>query len=147
MINRSTRVDVTIVASAVALVAALFGQAAAYADVAEAAPLNGSRLAKLKHTPPHTRVPTTDGASLYACHPKDDLSCTVIRETAKGIVVVTFRPTGAKETRVWSVVNAPAQPGSGSTGGTIYVVPGAARPVSDVQPPTQFSDNGAPILD
>jgi len=152
MITRSSRANVAIRVSAVALVAALsLGRAVAYADVAGAATPAGrataARPAELKRTPPRPRTPAADGASLYACHPKEDLSCTVIHETPKGIVVVTFRPTGAKETRVWSVVNAPAEPGSASTGGTIYVVPGEARPVSDVQAAPQVSENSAPILD
>jgi hypothetical protein len=150
----SSRANATTVVSALALLAAVsFGHAVARADAiqptkpAERSP--GPQVAEAtKAAPaPRARPRANDVASLYACHPHDDLSCTVIHETAQGIVVVTFRPTGAKETRVWSVVNAPAEPGSASAGGTIYVVPGASRPVSDVQPPTQFSDNSAPILD
>jgi hypothetical protein len=95
-----------------------------------------------------TRPRAADDSSLYTCHPGEDLSCTVIHETAKGVVVVTFRPSGAKETREWSVVNEPSTPGGASDGGTIYIVPSAgAQPISDVHRGAQSSSNNAPILD
>jgi hypothetical protein len=94
------------------------------------------------------RPRAADDRELYTCHPGEDLSCTVIHETAKGVVVVTFRPVGAKELREWTVVNEPATPGGGSSGGTIYIVPTAeAQPVSDVHPRARISSNDAPILD
>ena len=149
MFARSTRTVVTTVALAL-IVAVTVGGASADAKVSEpvapAAPkvAPAARAEVKKPAPPRAR-PAED-RDLYACHPKEDLACTVVHETAKGVVVVTFRPTGAGEARVWSVVNAPAAPGA-TSGGTIYVVPSAAQPASDVRPALKLSANDAPILD
>jgi hypothetical protein len=145
---RTLRVDVTIFAGALALGAVLLGpQAAARADgsppaappVRAAAP----RAAAIKHAPPPARARDADASSLYGCSPGQDLACTVIHETAQGIVVVTFRPTNVKNAPNWSVVNAPAETNAGSSGGTIYIVPGSSRQLSAVT----LSTNGAPIID
>jgi hypothetical protein len=146
------RARTTALVHAFTLVATLsIGQAVARADAPAPTPAGegaAARRAGVKHSPAaRAHEGATDDQTLYTCHPKEDLSCTVIHETTRGIVVVTFRPTGAREKRVWSVVNAPAEPSSASTGGTIYVVPATSRPVSDVQPTTQISENSSPILD
>jgi hypothetical protein len=154
MFVRSTRTVGT--TFALALVAAVtFGEASADAKVSEPAAASApkavaARTEVKKPPPPRARPADNRDAyahDLYACHPKEDLACTVVHETAKGVVVVTFRPAGAGESRVWSVVNAPAAPGA-TSGGTIYVVPSAAaQPVSDVRPELKLSANDAPILD
>jgi hypothetical protein len=124
------------------------GQAVARADAPAPTAQGAARKSAIKHSPPgRAHEASGDDLSLYACHPNDDLSCTVIHETAKGIVVVTFRPTGAKEKREWSVVNAPAEASGSSTGGTIYVVPGSAPTATVAQPATHSSENNTPILD
>jgi hypothetical protein len=140
----------TALVQAFALVVTLsVGQAIARADApAPAAPASAAPKAAIKHSPPaRAHGATADDQSLYACHPKEDLSCTVIHETPQGIVVVTFRPSGAKEKREWSVVNAPAEGSGSSTGGTIYVVPGSAPTATVAQPTAHSSDSSAPILD
>ena len=145
------RAHTTALVHAFALVVTLtIGQAVARADAtAPAALAPAARKPAVKRTPPARAHETSvDDQSLYACHPKEDLSCTVIHETPQGIVVVTFRPTGAKEKREWSVVNAPAEASAGpSAGGTIYVVPGAAPTATVAQPTTRSSDNNTPIID
>jgi hypothetical protein len=147
-----SRAHTTAFVQAFALVATLYiGQEVARADApAPTPPAQGAaaRKAATKHSPPVRAHEASAGdQSLYACHPKEDLSCTVIHETTQGIVVVTFRPTGAKEKREWSVVNAPAEASESSTGGTIYVVPGSAPTATVAQPTTRFSENNTPILD
>ncbi|MDB4980438.1 MAG: hypothetical protein JWM82_1190 [Myxococcales bacterium] len=82
----------------------------------------------------------------YGCHPGRDLSCTVIHETASGVVVVTFRPTRAKTAHAWSVVNVPERSGNEPAGGTIYIVP-ASQPAPQVSSSMMFSANESPIID
>ena len=157
MPTRTPRVDVTICAGALALGAALLGPASSARAEGSPPPAPPARAVAprapdVKRTPPPPAPPararSAVARSLYGCHPGEDLACTVIHETAEGVVVVTFRPTGTKDARVWSVVNAPAESNAGSSGGTIYIVPGgSARQVSEVQPAVMLSTNGAPIID
>jgi hypothetical protein len=149
MIARSFRTAAATftLSTAVALAALAVGQADAIAKDMEPAPAASKpaapRAETAKKVPP--RAPATDDRNPYACHPKQDLACTVVHETAQGIVVVTFRPSGVKEPHVWSVVNAP---GAASAGGTIYIVPGAdAQPVSELRAPVRVSANFSPIID
>jgi hypothetical protein len=67
----------------------------------------------------------------YRCHPSEDISCTVVRETAQGTLIVTMRPKGQSAlTPAWMVVSgAPPSPGP-HPAGTIYVVPNTANPES-----------------
>jgi hypothetical protein len=109
---------------------------------AKAAPAPSS---EVKKAPPRPRA--TNDSDLYACHPKQDLACTIVHETANGVVVVTFRPSGAKNARVWSVVNAGAAPAADAAGGTIYIVPKDEPARSDNGLPIQLSSNDSPILD
>ncbi|HVT06126.1 MAG TPA: hypothetical protein VHO67_01650 [Polyangia bacterium] len=85
----------------------------------------------------------------YRCHPSEDISCTVIRETAGGTMIVTFRPAGQSAVSpAWMVVSgAPPSPGPHPPG-TIWVVPSStdqAKPSAQEQ--ALNSPNGAPILD
>ncbi|HEY2730995.1 MAG TPA: hypothetical protein VGK52_13720 [Polyangia bacterium] len=153
MSARSPRVDFTSFAGVLALGAALLGpQAAARADesppAAPPARAAAPRAAELKHAPPAPpaapRPRRAETRTVDGCHPGEDLACTVIHETADGVIVMTFRPTNAKNAPNWSVVNEPAEGNAGSSGGTIYIVPsGGSRQLSSVT----LSTNGAPIID
>ena len=83
------------------------------------------------------------------CHPSEDISCTVIRETAAGTMIVTFRPAAQSAVSpAWIVVSG-APPSAGPhPPGTIWVVPsstGQAEPSPQEQVVNYV--NGAPILD
>jgi len=85
----------------------------------------------------------------YRCHPSEDISCTVVRETAQGTLIVTVRPGGRSAlTPAWMVISGtPPTPGP-HPGGTVYVVPNTS---ADAEPmPHQAAlmpANGAPILE
>lgn len=85
----------------------------------------------------------------YRCHPSEDISCTVIRETAAGTMIVTLRPAGQSAVGpAWMVVSGvPPSPGPHPPG-TIWVVPSSAGQ-AEPSPQEQAlnSVNGAPILD
>jgi hypothetical protein len=110
----------------------------------------------LAERPPDARPAA--GSDLDAperCRPEQDIACTIVRETRRGVVVVTFRPAAAGlERAAWSVISgAPAGGSAGGTpGGTIYVVPALAQ--NQTPPPSPNSlalniplPNGAPIID
>jgi hypothetical protein len=85
----------------------------------------------------------------YRCHPAEDISCTVVRETPLGTVIVTLRPSGTvAKPAAWSVVSGapPGPAGAAAIGGTIYVVP-ASSADPRILPPLPGPANGAPILD
>jgi hypothetical protein len=101
-----------------------------------------SAVDKRKATP---RPPRDAADGLYGCRLQEDLACTVVHETAKGVVVVTFQPAGMRDGRTWSVVNVPTG-GASTSGGTIYIVPEATQPTPE-RPPLRVSSNNALILD
>ena len=86
----------------------------------------------------------------YGCHPKEDIACTVVHETAQGMVIVTLRPAAAKSRpAVWSVVSGPPPGTPEAAGGTVYVVPTIQWPsvARASRPPVMASEDGTPILD
>ncbi|HVY37401.1 MAG TPA: hypothetical protein VHM31_05680 [Polyangia bacterium] len=85
----------------------------------------------------------------YRCHPSEDISCTVIRETAGGTMIVTLRPAGQSAVSpAWIVVSgAPPSPGPHPPG-TIWVVPSSTGQAEPSPQGQALNDvNGAPILD
>jgi hypothetical protein len=100
--------------------------------------------------------------SLYRCHLDEDSACMVVRQTARGLVVVSYRPPGrADAAKNWSVVVNDPGGGSHTVGaGTVYVVPAgpsSAKAVAETAPPPlpaprlpasgAASPNGAPIVE
>lgn len=105
------------------------------------------------------------GDNLYRCHLDEDSACTIVRQTGRNLVVVTYRPVGAAPDAgpIWSVVITDA---AGATQtprpGTVTIVPvdapsaaRAAPPVSTTPPPFASSPppvgpalpNSAPIIE
>jgi hypothetical protein len=86
----------------------------------------------------------------YRCHPKEDIACTVVRETARGLVIVTLRPSATKSRpAAWSVVSGPPPGMPEAAGGTVYVVP-TIQWLSEArssQRPVVATANEAPIID
>jgi hypothetical protein len=92
---------------------------------------------------PPPRMPRSDP---YRCQ-ADDVACTVVRETTRGLVVVTLRPQGTTaRPAVWSVVSGTPPGADEALGGTVYVVP-TTRPEPRAELPPPGAANGAPILD
>ncbi|HEX3695190.1 MAG TPA: hypothetical protein VH374_07355 [Polyangia bacterium] len=103
--------------------------------------------------------------ALYRCHLDEDTACTIVRQTAQGVVILTYRPPGiASSTSSWSVViNEPTGASQIVRPGTVTIVPpeGAAKSTGDAltsptaPPPFSTSSkaasaaipNGAPIID
>jgi len=100
--------------------------------------------------------------SLYRCHLDEDSACMVVRQTARGLVVVSYRPPGrADAAQNWSVVVNDSGGGSHTVGaGTVYVVPTStpsAKAVFETSPPPlpvprlptsgAVSSNAAPIVE
>lgn len=88
-------------------------------------------------------------ADPYRCQPSQDISCTVVRETAQGTLIVSMRRGGPGARLPEWVVISGAPPLQGRhPGGTVYVVPNDA---AEVQPLDHQADvtspNGAPILE
>jgi hypothetical protein len=83
----------------------------------------------------------------YRCN-QADVSCTVVRETAQGTLIVTVRPTGQSAIiPAWLVISgAPPSPGP-HPGGKVYVVPSSAEPEPTAHQAALTYVNGAPILD
>lgn len=98
-----------------------------------------------KTAAPAAPTPTPDP---YRCHPSQDISCTVVRETADGTLIITLRRRGpGARTPAWTVINgAPPSPPQ-VAGGTVYVVPNSTPEASSVNRQASLSPNGAPILD
>jgi len=85
----------------------------------------------------------------YRCHPSEDISCTVIRETAAGTMIVTLRPAAQSAVSpAWMVVSGVPPSAGPHPPGTIWVVPSSAGQ-AEPSPQEQAlnSINGAPILD
>jgi len=89
----------------------------------------------------------------YRCHPNEDIACTVVRETAQGMTIVTMRPGGqASSAASWSVVSGTPAGATAFPGGIIYVVPTVSpappqfQAMAQTQEPT-YTANNAPILE
>jgi hypothetical protein len=98
-------------------------------------------------TPPPRRPPArlaSAGGDQYRCHPDEDIACTIVRETSRGLVISTVRPIRTQGS--WSVVSGVPAGSEMVTGGTIYVVPSAAAVTRDRDESITYP-NGAPILD
>jgi hypothetical protein len=123
----------------------------ATAPTTAVAPVTG-KAAAIKPAPVKTLAlkpapPAADDA--YRCHPSDDIACTVVRETAEGLVIATLRGPGAHtDPPNWSVVSGvPPAPVNGARG-TVYVVPTATfTPAYHGGSMPLPLPNGAPILD
>ncbi|HEY2902617.1 MAG TPA: hypothetical protein VGL59_18675 [Polyangia bacterium] len=103
--------------------------------------------------------------ALYRCHLDEDTACTIVRQTARGVVVLTYRPPGVvPSSSSWSVViNEPTGASQTVRPGTVTIVPpdGAAKATGDALSsptapppfalPTKAASaaipNGAPIID
>jgi len=114
------------------------------AEAGAAAPPPEAPVAK-KAAPVPRPAPADDP---YRCHPSQDVSCTVVRETSQGTLIVTMRPKGQSgRAPAWIVVSGAPPSGGPHRGGTVYVVPSDA----DAEPMTRqaalMPPNGAPILD
>lgn len=89
----------------------------------------------------------------YRCHPNEDIACTVVRETARGVTVTTMRPgRSPSQAASWSVVRG-APPGAVAyPGGIIYVVPTTSPAPSAFQGLAEtiesaYTANNSPILE
>ena len=92
-------------------------------------------------------------ADAYRCHPSEDIACTVVRETAHGVTVMTMRAgRSPSQAAAWSVVRG-APPGAVAyPGGIIYVVPTTPPASSEYQalaqtPEFVYTANNSPILE
>jgi hypothetical protein len=160
----SARASVVVLITAIVLAGiGSIGRAAAAAEKIHPAALGQTRTADSKRSdrsttpiePTHTasaRHEPTSGqaADSYACHPTEDVACTIVRETADGTVIVTMHPAGTMApVPTWSVVSG-SPPGGSRAGGTIYVVP-AVNAVTEasigIGQPLMVTANGAPILE
>jgi hypothetical protein len=92
----------------------------------------------------------------YRCHPNEDIACTVVRETAQGMTIVTVRPgrpAMPMSAASWSVVGAAPPGGTAYPGGIIYVVPTVQtvppqfQALAQTQEPAFSTANYAPILE
>ena len=116
-----------------------------------ATPLTGGTRASVPRREPR-RAATADN-DVYGCHPNEDLACTVVRETAAGMTIVTMRPGGAGSPPAsWSVVSGTPAGASAYPGGIIYVVPTVPTRPPRFEPGAGQRDgfltaNDAPILD
>jgi hypothetical protein len=93
------------------------------------------------------RPPSADDP--YRCHPSEDVSCTVVRETAQGTLIVTVRPKGHSGViPAWVVISGtPPSPGP-HPAGTVYVVPNGPPDAEAMAPQVALAPpNRAPILD
>ena len=106
-----------------------------------------------------------DGDASSRCRPDEDIACTVVRETAQGVLIVTYRASAraagasASERKTWAVVSGAPAGASSATAGTVYVVPSlpqnqvaATSPATGLAPGhasavTVALPNGAPILE
>jgi hypothetical protein len=96
-----------------------------------------------------------DGDGSSRCRPEEDIACTVVRETAQGVLIVTYRAsatgTAATERKTWAVVSGAPAGASAASAGTVYVVP--SLPQNQVAATghslavTASLPNGAPILE
>jgi hypothetical protein len=100
------------------------------------------------------RAPAQDNDP-YRCHPNEDIACTVVRETAQGLTIITLRP-GRPATPMsaasWSVVGSAPPGGTAYPGGIIYVVPTVPTAPPQFQALAQTQElfttaNYAPILE
>jgi hypothetical protein len=85
-----------------------------------------------------------DNGDLYRCHVEEDSACTIVRQTPRGLVVVSYRPQAAAVNtgEGWSVLVTDAAGVTESVRpGTVTIVPagprgqGAASPGERTSPP------------
>jgi hypothetical protein len=105
-----------------------------------------------KESPADARA---DGDASSRCRPDEDIACTVIRETAQGVLIVTYRASAtgaaATERKTWAVVSGAPAGAPAASAGTVYVVP--SLPQNQVAATghsataTAALPNGAPILE
>lgn len=104
-------------------------------------------------TPKKVSGAAAEEDAAYRCRPDEDIACTVVRETAQGVLIVTFRPAGtAQERKTWAVVSGTPTGVQAAGGGTVYVVPSlpqnlAAGPFHSPGAVAASLPNGAPILE
>ena len=100
-----------------------------------------------KKAAPQPAVPRPAPLDPYRCQPSQDISCTVVRETAQGTLIVTMRRAGPARPPAWTVISgAPPLPGQ-HPGGTVYVVPNGTPDPASSDHQAWLLPNGAPILD
>ena len=80
------------------------------------------------------------GEGLYQCHPDEDSACTIVRQTARGLVVVSYRARGAvlDAGQGWTVVVTDA------AGNTQTVKPGTVTIIPRDAPPPAAASDAAP---
>jgi hypothetical protein len=102
------------------------------------------------------RAAAVQDSDPYRCHPNEDIACTVVRETAQGMTIVTLRPgrpAMPMSAASWSVVGAAPPGGTAYPGGIIYVVPTVPtvppqfQALAQTQEPAFTTANYAPILE
>lgn len=91
------------------------------------------------------------------CRPEEDIACTVVRETAQGVLIVTYRASAAtggaaaSERKTWAVVSGAPAGASSANAGTVYVVPSLPQnqvaATGHAATVTVALPNGAPILE
>ena len=88
-----------------------------------------------------------DGSdNLYRCHVEEDSACTIVRQTGRGLVVVSYRPQGGvvDAGQGWSVI---VTDGAGVSQtvqpGTVTIVPRNRGPTGAAGAGASASDNGA----
>jgi hypothetical protein len=139
----------TLSAAVIALLALCGPAGAAEAGAADAAkPVPEHAVRKKAATQPVAPHPAA-AEDAYRCHPNEDIACTVVRETAAGTMIVTYRPAARSATTpAWMIVSGPPPSAGPQPGGTIYVVPTSTRePAPLPQQAALMYVNGAPILD
>jgi hypothetical protein len=132
------------------------GAASTTASGAAAATSTSASPAGAHAGPPRreARRPATADNDAYRCHPNEDIACTVVRETATGMTIMTMRPGGGiAPPSSWSVVSGTPPGASAYPGGIIYVVPTTPTGAPRFEAGTGERDgmlataNDAPILD
>ena len=97
--------------------------------------------------------------TMYRCHPDEDMACTIVRQTGRALIVLTYRPSGAEIGQPWSVmINDPGGASQIVRPGTVTIVPNEVaqgKTLVDCAPPMPLPapagggplPNGAPIID
>ena len=144
----SKRASLFVSALVVALLAVRLPARAADTSAAVSSEQSPEHRAPKKAAPPPPAPRAAAAEDPYRCHPSEDISCTVVRETSQGTLIVTLRPKGQSAgTPAWMVING-APPSAGPhPGGTVYVVPNTADTELLAHQTAYRSANGAPILD
>jgi hypothetical protein len=95
---------------------------------------------------PPAQVRPSGDEGLPSCH-RHDISCTVVHETSRGLIVITVRPRGREKDGRWSVVTTANPREAAETGQLIYVLPQDAGNASNLGSRVEVSANQAPIID